>query len=264
MAAPGRILLYTSSANQVPHREGGGHACGTWLSEIVHPLRPLAAAGYAFECVTPDGRPCVIDDSSHSWLEWLLLGDRHSAALEFIRTLDQQGFKAPRALPDLLADDAALRSAVALFVPGGHAPMTDVLFRNWFAGPALNDDTGRLLRHFHEAGKPTALICHGPAVLGAAPYVDGRWIYAGYRMTCVSTFEEWLVENLPFIRTGGHKSDYPKHILERHGGQVTNAALFASHVVEDRELLTAQDPFAGRALGERFLAAVNRYVGRRH
>lgn len=256
--ARGRVLLYTSSANRVPHREGGGHDCGTWLSEIVHPLRPLADAGYAFDCVTPDGRPCVIDRRSLSHAEWLLLGDRRSAGLAFLGHLESHGFRTPRALPDLLADTAALRRYDALFIPGGHAPMTDVLFRDWFAGTDLNHDTGRLLLHFHQTGTPTALICHGPAVLGAAPYVDGKWIYDGYKMTCVSTFEEWLVENLPFIRSGGHKADYPKHILERHGGIVGNARLFASHVVEDRELLTAQDPFAGSELGRRLLDAVNR------
>ena len=62
-------------------------------------------------------------------------------------------------------------------------------------------------------------------MLGAAPYLGGKWIYHGYRMTCVSPLEEWLVENLPFIRTGGHKADYPKDIIERHGGIVTNGML---------------------------------------
>jgi putative intracellular protease/amidase len=259
----GRVLLYTSSASRVPHREGGGHECGTWLSEITHPLEPLARAGYSFDCVTPDGRPCVIDGRSRSRLEWLLLRDRLEAALEFMTTLEAQGFGAPKPVAAVLADEALLDSYDALFVPGGHAPMTDVLHVNWFEGDALNERTGRLLRHFHDAGKPTALICHAPAVLGAAPYVDGKWIYHGYEMTCVSPLEEWLVENLPFIRTGGHKSDYPKDILERHGGIVRNGMLFRSCVVEDRELLTAQDPFSGRELGTRVLAQVDRYVERR-
>lgn len=262
MGAKGRVLLYTSSASRVPHREGGGHACGTWLSEITHPLGPLSEAGYVFDCATPDGRPCVIDERSYSRLEWALLGDRRAAASAFVDTLNAQGFASPAALADVLADPTALDRYDALFVPGGHAPMTDVLHRNWFEGNALNEDTGRLLRHFHDTGKPTALICHAPAVLGAAPYVGGRWIYDGYAMTCVSTFEEWLVENLPFIRTGGHKADYPKAILERHGATVTNARLFRSLVIEHRELLTAQDPFAGRELGRRLLDRVNRYIER--
>jgi putative intracellular protease/amidase len=262
MGAKGRVLLYTSSASRVPHREGGGHACGTWLSEITHPLQPLSAAGYAFDCVTPDGRPCVIDQRSYSRLEWALLGGQRAGALAFIETLNAQGFASPMRLADLLASSTSLEAYDALFIPGGHAPMTDVLHKNWFEGSALNDDTGRLLRHFHDALKPTALICHAPAVLGAAPDIDGKWLYDGYAMTCVSTFEEWLVENLPFVRTGGHKSDYPKAILERRGGRVTNVRLFKSLVVQDRELITAQDPFAGRELGTRLLKHVNRYVAR--
>jgi putative intracellular protease/amidase len=42
------------------------------------------------------------------------------------------------------------------YVPGGHAPMQDLL-----ADPAL----GRLLRAFHAEGKTTALVCHGPIAL---------------------------------------------------------------------------------------------------
>jgi len=42
--------------------------------------------------------------------------------------------------------------------------------------------------------------------------------------------------------------------------QVKNVILGKSLVVEDRELITAQDPFGGEELGEKYLAKVNKYV----
>jgi putative intracellular protease/amidase len=255
-----KVLLYASSANRVPHREGGGHACGTWLSEITHPMRPLFEAGYAFSFATPDGRPCVIDERSQWRLEWGLSRKPLDAALDLIEQFNQRGFDTPMKISDVLAAKNPLDSCDALFIPGGHAPMTDVLHKNWFESNELNEETGQLLLHFHEAKKPTGLICHGTAVLCAAPYINGQWVYDGYNLTCVSMFEEWLIENLPFIRSGGHKAEYPRNILERQGAKVENAMLFKSLVVEDRELITAQDPFGGKELGQRFLKKVNDYV----
>ena len=73
---------------------------------------------------------------------------------------------------------------------------------------------GEILRHFHEAAKPTALLCHGPiAVVAAMPHarefrsalIAGAatrraewargWPYAGYRMTVFSATEEKVVED---------------------------------------------------------------------
>ena len=52
----------------------------------------------------------------------------------------------------------------ALVLPGGRAP--EYL--------RLNEDVLRVVRHFAEAGKPTAAICHGTQLLTAAGVVKGR------------------------------------------------------------------------------------------
>ncbi|HYT89438.1 MAG TPA: DJ-1/PfpI family protein [Gemmataceae bacterium] len=52
----------------------------------------------------------------------------------------------------------------ALVVPGGRAP--EYL--------RLNEDVLRVVRHFAEARKPIAAICHGAQVLTAAGVLDGR------------------------------------------------------------------------------------------
>jgi protease I len=52
----------------------------------------------------------------------------------------------------------------ALVIPGGRAP--EYL--------RLNEDVLNIVRHFDEAGKPIAAICHGPQILAAAGVLKGK------------------------------------------------------------------------------------------
>lgn len=47
----------------------------------------------------------------------------------------------------------------AVYIPGGHGPMTDL---------GNNEELGRILNHFHDNNKLTASICHGPVALLSA------------------------------------------------------------------------------------------------
>jgi protease I len=66
----------------------------------------------------------------------------------------------------LNADFASVRASDydALVIPGGRAP--EYL--------RLNADVLRIVRHFAEAGKPIAAICHGPQILAAAGVLSGK------------------------------------------------------------------------------------------
>jgi putative intracellular protease/amidase len=257
MSRTPRVLVYTSSTDRIPNRRGGSTKTGTWLPEVTLPLAPLYDAGFVFDFATPDGRPCIIDDTAKALMHWGFSRRRLAVALQFLERLNERGFTRPSPLSSVLADRDRLESYDALFIPGGHGPMTDVLHKNWFAGNELNEETGRLLQYFHDRQKPTALICHAPAALGAAPYVAGKWIYDGYEMTCVSMFTDYIAD----WYTGGRPPDYATRILERCGGKVRNVLLGRSFVVEDRELITAQDPFGGAELGVKLLAKIRRYAG---
>jgi protease I len=52
----------------------------------------------------------------------------------------------------------------ALVIPGGRSP--EYL--------RLNDDVLKLVRHFADANKPIAAVCHGPQLLTAAGAVEGK------------------------------------------------------------------------------------------
>ncbi|HSJ05239.1 MAG TPA: DJ-1/PfpI family protein, partial [Longimicrobiales bacterium] len=61
-------------------------------------------------------------------------------------------------------DDIDVQTYDALVIPGGRAP--EYL--------RLNERVLALVRHFAEADKPIAAICHGPQLLAAAGVIDGR------------------------------------------------------------------------------------------
>ncbi len=69
------------------------------------------------------------------------------------------GLTNPTRISDVIA--SGLDQYDAVFVPGGHGPMMDLLD---------DPDAGTVMRHFHKTSKPTAVLCHGPiSLLSALP-----------------------------------------------------------------------------------------------
>ncbi|MCU1222634.1 MAG: DJ/PfpI family protein [Edaphobacter sp.] len=64
--------------------------------------------------------------------------------------------------------DIRLQDYSALVIPGGRAP--EYL--------RLNPRVLEVVRHFSEAGKPIAALCHGPQILAAARVISGKRVSA--------------------------------------------------------------------------------------
>lgn len=85
-----------------------------------------------------------------------------------------------------------------VYVPGGHAPMVDLV-----RDPAL----GEVLSVMHEKRKLVVAICHGPVALHSARWrLDAKGepvavtsVFSGARMTTVSSFEEKLMLSLGYV-----------------------------------------------------------------
>jgi putative intracellular protease/amidase len=138
----------------------------------------------------------------------------------------------------------------------------------------LLDDpnAGIVMRHFHETSKPTAVLCHGPISLlsalpeskafvaalaagdtaGAQAKAKG-WIYAGYKMTIFSTAEEQQREPLEIK---GKVLFYPDVALRTAGGDVSTVAPWGTYALQDRELISGQNPFSDQALLKLLLPAL--------
>lgn len=131
--------------------------------------------------------------------------------------------------------DEAIGDFDGAFLPGGHGAMVDF---------PDNPGIGRVVRLMHDAGKPIAALCHGPAALLSAPEVDGTWMFDGYRMTAFTDEEE--------DQTKAGKIGMPWYLetaLKNRGAIFDDGdAAWVSHVVVDRNLITAQNPGSSEAV----------------
>ncbi|HEY4380164.1 MAG TPA: type 1 glutamine amidotransferase domain-containing protein [Acidobacteriaceae bacterium] len=262
MATKGKILVLVSSGHGLPLKDGKVYkGAGYYLNELTVPVRALMQEGYEITFANPQGNTPQLDVNSA--VPDFFGGDE--ARLQDYRKFHDNltGLKNPSRISDVIA--SGLGPYDAVFVPGGHGPMIDLLD---------DPDAGTVMRHFHETSKPTAVLCHGPiSLLSASPnakevvaaLVAGDiagarakaqgWIYAGYKMTIFSTAEEQQREPLEI---GGKVLFYPDFALTTAGGDVSVLAPWKSYVLQDRELISGQNPFSDQALLELLLPALNK------
>ncbi|MFT4074408.1 MAG: DJ-1/PfpI family protein [Asticcacaulis sp.] len=258
----GKVLLIGSNATRIEVQGGGTGATGQYLNETVVPAMAILEAGYDIVLATPDGTKPHIDPVSDAPEHFGGDVAAHERARLFYAS--HPAMNTVRTLRSVIAE--GLDAYAGVFVPGGQAPVVDLM---------QDPDLGEILRHFHRFEKPTALLCHGPiAVVSAMPHarefraalIAGDpakaaewargWPYAGYRMTVFSNTEEKVVEDYIL-----HAKLYFNMVdaLETAGGKViTTSVDFEPNVIEDRELITGQNPRSDHPLAARFVAALNR------
>lgn len=258
VAAPkGEVLVLLSSENQLALKDGKHYPTGYYLNEFGVPADQLLKAGYTLVLVTPKGNAPSVDERS---VDPMYFGGDQAEMLRIRQVVENlPGIHDTLSLNEALAGD--LDRYAGIFIPGGHAPLIDL---------ANNPQVGALLRHFHQAGKPTAAICHGPIALlsaqqdpvafraslarGEAPAASD-WSYQGYRMTIFSDPEEQVFEG---SLNGEQLQFYPANAMAGAGGSMSYADAWKPHVVVDRELITGQNPFSDKALAKALLEKLDR------
>lgn len=144
--------------------------------------------------------------------------------------------------PGRLSDlgDAEVLSFDAVFFPGGHGPMVDL---------ADNKDVDRVLRLMHEKQRTIGLLCHGPAAaLSAGNDPNGVWLFDGYKMAGFSNEEE---SQTPVGILG--PAWYLETELKNRGVVYDEAPAWTSHVVVDRNVVTAQNQASAEATADAIL-----------
>jgi putative intracellular protease/amidase len=252
MAPTGKVVVLVSSGRGLPLKDGKVYTgAGYYLNELTVPVRALMQEGYEITFANPKGNTPQVD--VHSEVPDFFGGDAAKLEDYMLFRDGLHGLRDPSRISDVIA--SGLDQYDAVFVPGGHGPMEDLLD---------DPDCGTVMRHFHQTGKPTAVLCHGPISLlsalpeskefvallaagdtaGAHAKAQG-WIYAGYKMTIFSTAEEQQREPLEI---GGKVLFYPDFALQTAGGDVSVKAPWTSYVLHDRELISGQNPFSDHAL----------------
>jgi putative intracellular protease/amidase len=254
-----KILVLGSNATRI-EVQGGTGPTGNYLNETVVPVMALIEAGYNVVLATPNGTKPHMDEASDSPVHFG--GDQAAYSRAKAFWANDPIMNHVRTLRSVI--DEGLDGYAAVFVPGGQAPVVDLM---------QDPDVGEILRYFHQHSKPTALLCHGPiAVVASMPHArefraaliagDEKkakewakgWQYAGYKMTIFSASEEKWVENE--ILHAKMYFDMP-HALTTAGGKVINGAVdFEPHVIVDRELITGQNPRSDHAIGAKLIEAL--------
>ena len=257
------VLVVISGADHLDLRHGGSHPTGFYLNELMQPVMLLEAAGHTLTFATPDGRIPTLDKGSANARSF---GGDEAALKAAQRRLDELRLLSPTGSPVISlarVEQIGVAHFDAIFVPGGHAPMQDLV-----RDAAL----GRILTAFHAARKPTAAVCHGPAALlsaipAAGAYADAMehgtakarpdWIYAGYRLTVLDDRVENQVRGM--FGTDEMKF-FPEDALRTAGARFSEGANpLDPYIVTDRELITGANPASatgvGQALVERLQAA---------
>jgi putative intracellular protease/amidase len=257
----GKIVIIGSNATRIEVQGGDTGATGQYLNETVVPAMAFVDAGYGIVLATPNGAKPHIDEASDSAQHF----EGDEAAYRRARAFfaDDPSMRA-RTLRSVI--DEGLDNYAAVFVPGGQAPVVDLM---------QDPEVGEILRHFHERKKPTAFLCHGPiAAVAAMPNArqfraaliagDGAkasdlakgWQYAGYKMTVFSATEEKVIEdNILHAKLYFNMPD----ALRTAGGEVSTTPVdFDPYVVEDRELITGQNPRSDKPIAARLIQALER------
>ncbi|WP_234006954.1 type 1 glutamine amidotransferase domain-containing protein [Cronobacter malonaticus] len=253
------VLVVLSDSDHLDLKDGKVFPTGFYLNELMQPVKRLLDAGHQVTFATPSGLAPTLDKSSD---DKMYFNNDVNAWRTHRALLDKLKLTSAASSPVISLARAAQRGYGefdAIYIPGGHAPMQDLL-----TSPAL----GKALAAFHAAGKPTALVCHGPiALLSTLPDAPAftrqlaetghaaaqpGWIYAGYRMTVISNAEEEIAKGL--LPKGGAMKFYPQTALEQAGGKYSsNTEPFTSHIVTDRELITGQNPASATAVAQALL-----------
>lgn len=220
---------------------------GFWWAELTHPYYVFTEKGYEVELFSPAGGKCEADAMS----------DPSDASGYSATDLISQGFiHTPklRALVDTTTPIAALDVDAfdAIVVAGGQAPMF-----TFERATALHQK----FVAFYEAGKVTAALCHGTAILAFARLSNGEYLAAGKTVTGFANVEEDFADNAVWnyglLSRDTHVMPWRiEDRLKALGANYVQAGLWRSFAVRDGHLITGQQNFSGEETARLVVAAL--------
>ena len=234
-----RILLIAANPATSPVT---GWPVGFWWSELTHPYWAFTEAGYEVEIRSPNGGDLLADSysdpedgSGYSAHDLLSLGFKRSPSHAALL----------RGTPSI--DGVDVDAYDGIFVVGGQAPM--VSFRE-------DRRLAALVARFYEAGKVTALVCHGTCLLLGARLTSGELLVKGKTWTGFASSEERFADEIVGRRLQPFWIEDEARALPDTNFVVDQA--FRPFVVRDGLLVTGQQQFSGAAAAQEVIAALGR------
>jgi putative intracellular protease/amidase len=234
---PRRVLFVVANPSTSTQT---GWPVGFWWAELTHPYWEFVEHGYAVTVASPDGGALVADGYS----------DPEDPSQYSAHDLISLGFKKSPAHLALVENsvklaDVDLDAHDAVFLVGGQSPM--FTFRH-------DPEVHRVVRHFFEAGKPTAIVCHATCVLLEVTTSDGRLVVDGRTWTGFANSEEAYADAFVGQRI-------QPFWIEDDARSIANTnfvvnSMFKPFAVRDGNLITGQQQYSGTAAARLVIQAL--------
>lgn len=224
-----KVLFIVSGATYWVLKDGTRYATGYWAEEFANPYKAITDAGHEVVVATPGGVTPNVD--MMSLRPAMAGGEQGALELEAI-IRDAEAMRRPLKLSDVRLEDYD-----AVYLPGGHGPMSDLAF---------DADAGRLLTAQLASGRPLAIVCHAPAAM-LATRIHGESPFKGRKVTGFTNEEDgvglssratWLLED---------------DLKDKVGVEYSRGETWKPYMVEDGNLITGQNPASAEVLAERLL-----------
>ncbi|MBQ0934512.1 type 1 glutamine amidotransferase domain-containing protein [Ideonella paludis] len=225
-----RVLLVMSSVDEMGL---SGKQTGTWFHELAAPYYILTEAGYEVVFASPEGGEAPID----------LL----SLKVPFTTEYTDRFLKDPVALfaakHTRKLRNIDVETYDAVFFPGGYGLLWDL---------ASDSFAIKLIRDFHAANRPIAMVCHAPAILRDVKKANGEYLVKGVSLTGFKNDEDTEIELLHHLLFSLEDE------LKGRGAKYVSKANWEANVIVDGPLMTGQSPASAaplaQALAERLKA----------
>jgi putative intracellular protease/amidase len=216
-----------------------GWPVGFWASELIHPYAEFTKAGCQITIASPNGGKVEFDGYSDP---------RDASGYSKDDTLSLEYINQPEFMK-LLENTPAianldLSNFNAIVVCGGQSPM--FTFRQ-------NKELIQLFSDFYATGKPTAALCHGTCVLLEAKLPDGTYLIEGKTITGFANSEEDYGDQVVGQKMMPFRIEDEANKL---GANFVAQEAFASHAIQDGNLITGQQQNSGAATAKLVLASL--------
>jgi putative intracellular protease/amidase len=213
-----KILMVLTSHDKLGNT---GRKTGFWLEEFAAPYFTFLDAGTTVILASPNGGQPPLDPIS----------DTPEGQTDLTRRFKQDPAAQAALATTLRLADMKASDYDAVFYPGGHGPMWDLV---------EDPHSIALIEAIYRSGKPVAAVCHAPGVLRHVTF-QGQPIVKGKRVTGFTNGEEeavHLTKVVPFL---------VEDELKRLGGLYEKVANWVPFVITDGRLVTGQNPASSRA-----------------
>ena len=226
-----------------------GWPVGFWWAELSHPYFAFTEAGWEVDVFSPDGGSCECDamsdpEDASQWQAEDVISRGYKHDPDFMELLERTG----------KVDEIDVDRYDALLVAGGQGPM--------FTFESAGNLHAKFVEFF-EAGKATAAVCHGVAVLRYARLSDGEPLVKGKTVTGFANVEEdasdQAVWDLGALSRDKHVMPWRiEDELRALGANFIQAGLWRGYAVRDGNLITGQQNFSGGETADLIIEAVGR------